>query len=106
MKEFVFNNCICTYVVDGDTMDVEIDVGFDFSSFQRLRLYGVDTPERKQPGFEEAKQFVIDKILQKPVQIITYKKDSFGRWLSIVFVDGENLNDLLLEEGLAVIYIR
>ena len=85
-------------------MDVNIDVGFDFFSKQRLRLLGVDTPERKMAGFEEATEFVKDMCLGKPVQITTYKKDSFGRWLSTVFVNGENLNEMLLSKGLAVVY--
>lgn len=104
VKEFVFLNCICTNVVDGDTMDVDIDVGFDFFSKQRLRLYGVDTPERNMDGFKEATDFVKMMVLGKEVQVTTYKKDSFGRWLSIVRVDGVNLNDLLLEEKYAVVY--
>lgn len=105
MKEFIFNNCLCINVIDGDTIDVEIDVGFDFKTQQRLRLYGIDTPERNEPGYGEAKQFVIDQVYLEPVQIVTYKKDSFGRWLSTVFINGENLNDRLLAEGLAVEYL-
>lgn len=85
-------------------MDVKIDVGFDFTTFQRLRLLGVNTPERNKPGFMEATLFVSDLCLNREIRIITYKKDSFGRWLSVVFVDGQNLNALLLEKGFAVPY--
>ncbi|MGE7191758.1 thermonuclease family protein [Lysinibacillus fusiformis] len=104
MKEFVYHNAVCTNVVDGDTLDVSIDVGFDFQTSQRLRLYGFNTPERNEPGYLEAKQFVLDTCYLKPVQITTYKKDSFGRWISIVYVDGQNLNEWLLSEGLAEVY--
>ena len=61
MKEFVYNSAYCINVIDGDTIDVDIDVGFDFSTVQRLRLEGIDTPERNEPGYGTAKQFVIDK---------------------------------------------
>lgn len=105
MKEFVFNHATCTNVVDGDTMDVVIDIGFDFFTMQRLRLYGIDTPERGQAGYFEAKDFVEISCLSKEVQVITYEKDSFGRWLSTVIVNGESLNDLLIKSGLAKAYI-
>lgn len=105
MQEHIFNHCICTNVVDGDTLDVQLDVGFDFRTDQRLRLYGIDTPERGRPGYMEAKAWLQERTLFKPIQVITYKKDSFGRWLSIVYADGENLNDQLITEGLAVPYI-
>ena len=105
MKEFVYNSAYCINVIDGDTIDVDIDVGFDFSTVQRLRLYGINCPERGKPGYAESKQFVIDKVYGIEVQLVTYKKDSFGRWISTVFVDGENLNELLLENGLAVVFV-
>ncbi|USK72664.1 thermonuclease family protein [Peribacillus asahii] len=104
MNEFVFLNCICTNVIDGDTLDVEIDVGFDFKTKQRLRLIGVDTPERNTKGYKQATDFTTEKCLNKPVQVTTYKRDAFGRWLSIVEVDGENLNNTLIEKGLADVY--
>lgn len=105
MKEFIFHNCYCTKVIDGDTIDVEIDIGFNFMTKQRLRLYGINAPEKKDPLYLAATNFVIDSCLFSPIQVITYEKDSFGRWLSIVYKNGENLNDLLIEKGLAVKYI-
>ena len=105
MQEHVFNYAICTNVVDGDTIDVLIDVGFDFRTDQRLRLYGIDTPERGRPGFLEAKIWIQKRLAGKTLQVITYKKDSFGRWLALVYADGENVNDQLVAEGLAVPYI-
>jgi micrococcal nuclease len=106
VKEFVFLNCTGIYIVDGDTLDVDIDVGFDFKTTQRLRLLGIDTPERNQSGYDEAKQFLAEKCLNKPLQITTYKKDVFGRWLSVIFQEAENINELLLKKGLAKYYLR
>lgn len=104
MKEFVYLHCICTNVVDGDTLDCLVDVGFNFQTHQRLRLLGIDTPERNEIGFHEARGFVIEKCLNQPIQITTFEKDSFGRWLSIVYRNGENINELLLKNGLAIKY--
>lgn len=106
MKTFLLEHVYCTNVVDGDTIDVEIDVGFDFKTTQRLRLMGIDTPERGEPGFMEATLFVSDICLNRNIQIRTYKKDSFGRWLADVFSQEVFLNSLLIQEGLAKPYDR
>ena len=45
-------------VVDGDTIDVVVDLGFKITTKQRLRLNGIDTPEKGQPGFNEAKEWL------------------------------------------------
>lgn len=53
----------CYGVVDGDTIDVMIDFGFDIWGDRRLRLLNVDTPERGQENYTEATDFVKDKVL-------------------------------------------
>ena len=105
-----------TNVVDGDTIDVRIDLGFRMTTEQRLRLYGINTPEldSKEPEEREraqqAKQFTTDMVLGKEVIVETYKSDSFGRYLACVFIpspDGDiSLNNMLLEKGLAVKYVK
>ncbi len=91
----------CTYVVDGDTIDVE-GVG-------RIRLVGVNTPERGQDGYQEAKNFVKSQCLNKMVYLdIDDKKnyDKYDRVLAVVYVDDTNLNAQLLNKGLAeIMYI-
>jgi micrococcal nuclease len=101
----------CTNVVDGDTLDVEIDVGFHLITRQRLRLVGIDTPERGQEGYYEASEFVAQHVVGKEIGVVTHKTDVFGRYLAEVFVpeandfnDGYSLNELLLHEGLAKPY--
>jgi micrococcal nuclease len=100
-------------VVDGDTIDCKIDVGFGLSTTHRLRLYGVNTPElHAQDAFvreqaRRAKDYTTDCVLNKDVMIQTYKSDVFGRYLAKVFMpinetEYECLNDLLLEQDLAV----
>ncbi len=92
---------ICTYVVDGDTIDVQ-GVG-------RIRFVGVNTPERGQSGYQEAKDFVVSQCLGKTIGLdIDNAKhyDKYGRTLAVVYVGDTNLNAELLKKGYAeVMYI-
>lgn len=85
----------CYKVVDGDTIWVE-GVG-------KIRFVGVNTPEKKETGYSEAKEFVKEKCLYKTVYLdIDDKKnkDKYNRTLAIVYTDkGENLNKELLQYG-------
>lgn len=74
--------------VDGDTIDVEIDLGFYNFSRQRLRLLGIDTPERGQPGYSEAKQFVQDQLAGNQFTVRTEKAGKYGRFLAEVILPG------------------
>lgn len=95
---------IVTNVVDGDTVDIILDHGFRVTSEQRVRLLGVDTPERGQENYKEAKEFTTEKLLNKSVIIQTYKGDSFGRYLANIFYEekGEiyNISQELMNKGL------
>lgn len=93
-------------VVDGDTIDVVVDMGFRVKCDQRLRLLDVNTPERGQPGFKEATEYVRDALAGKLLVVSTVKSDSFGRYLATVWAhpDTTSVNDQLLEQGLAVPY--
>jgi len=78
-------------VVDGDTVDLRIDLGFYMSAALRFRLLGVDTPELRG-GTDEtkakarvAKDFVLARLeAADQIRATTYKADSFGRWLADV----------------------
>ena len=98
----------CTRVKDGDTFVGDITFGVFGMSLhdQVFRLYGVDTPERKQDLYFEATEFTAQHIEEKELIVFIYGKDSFGRWLVDVYIDGvhETLNSILLSEGLAKIY--
>jgi micrococcal nuclease len=100
-----------TKVVDGDTIDVEIDLGFDISFSSRVRLAGIDTPEsrttdkmEKALGLE-AKAYLKHEIdSAKTVVIKTEKMDSsekYGRILGWVFLDGASvsLNEKMITDG-------
>lgn len=90
--------------IDGDTVDVDIDLGLRIRSVQRLRLLGVDTPERGEPGYNEATQYCATRCPPgSTVELQTEKGDSFGRWLTRVFTpDGGDLSMELLNNKLAV----
>jgi len=102
-----------TKIVDGDTIDVEIDLGFDISFSSRVRLAGIDTPEsrtadkaEKALGLE-AKAYLKHAIdSAKSVVIKTEKMDSsekYGRILGWVYINGdtESLNDKMINDGYA-----
>ena len=88
-----------TNVVDGDTVDVTVDLGFKVTTAQRLRLAGVDTPERNQAGFNEAKAFTESMIGGKLVTIKTHKVSKFGYYLADITIDGKNLSQELIAAG-------
>lgn len=106
MQLYTFRG-VCTHVVDGDTIDVTIDVGFGLTTKQRLRFHGIDTPELRSPDEDErsraklAKDFVADWLEGRTLYIQTYKSDVFGRYLARIYSNNECLNDLLLAQGLA-----
>lgn len=89
---------IITNVVDGDTFDMDIDLGFNIHIHERVRLLDIDTPEKfgeeKQLGLI-VKQFAESSFLGKEVIIESEKADvaantdSFGRWLVKVVIRGE-----------------
>jgi len=106
-----------TKVVDGDTIDVIIDLGFDIMFSSRVRLAGIDTPEsrttdkvEKSLGLE-SKEY-LKKYLKdaKPIIIKTEKINSsekYGRILGWVYVNGdtESLNDKMINDGYAWGYL-
>ena len=106
--------CQVTRVVDGDTIDVDLDLGFDIIYKCRVRLYGIDTPESRTRNKDEkvrgklAAKFLKDAILNgKNVILQTQLKDSkgkFGRVLASVVVDGININQRMVTNHLAVRY--
>lgn len=91
-------------VVDGDTLYVTVDHGMRTYSKQRVRLLEVDTPEKKQDKYEEAKDFTTKTLEGKDVLVQTYKDDSFGRYLAKVFYkeneEYKNISDELIKKGL------
>ncbi|MCK5581398.1 MAG: thermonuclease family protein [Candidatus Omnitrophica bacterium] len=104
-------------VVDGDTVDARIDVGFGIWVNERLRLKGINAPEITTQAGLSAKHFLSTYFKKCPGVIIrTHKEGMYGRWLADIFAlkgcksphtiarEGEYLNQILLDQGLAEIY--
>ena len=104
----------CTNVIDGDTIDADVDLGFDVWIKTRFRLLGIDTPETygvKKESAEYAagmlaKARTTELMLGKLITVVTEKDrtEKYGRYLATVYVDGVNVNETLIKEGLAKIY--
>jgi len=101
-------------VIDGDTLELNIDLGFGIKFNERVRLEGINTPETygvKKDSDEykkgmEAKLFVQEILKDQPIMIQTKKdkKGKYGRYIATVFVGGTtkmNLNERLVTENLA-----
>ena len=92
-------------VVDGDTVDVVIDLGFKVNTRQRVRLARIDTPERAQSGYAAARDFVREAVFKKSVMLKTQKVSKWGYYLAeITLEDGRNLSDTLVQAQLAKYY--
>jgi len=99
---------IVTSVYDGDTITIDIDLGFDvILKKQKIRLLGINTPEVR--GSEREKGLVSrdalrEKILGEQVIIKTEKRGKYGRWLGTIYIERTNVNQWLINEGYAEEY--
>ena len=102
-------------VIDGDTIDANIDLGFDITIHKRIRLAGIDTPESRTRDLEEKKRGLASKarlieLLDKG-DLVVESKDvgKYGRVLGTLHKYSTdklpiNINDTLVKEGFAVEY--
>ena len=106
-------NCTVDRVVDGDTIDVVLDLGFSVLYKSIVRLFGIDTPESRTRNKDEkargkmASKYLEDAVNSGNVVIRTELKDSrgkFGRVLGTVVVDGVDINQAMCKAHLAVPY--
>ena len=99
-------------VIDGDTIDAVIDLGFDVWVKKRVRLYGINTPETRTRDLKEKQAgLAAKKRLQELIddsggkfRIQSLGIGKYGRCLGTLFIDDVNVNMLLLKEGLASEY--
>ena len=98
--------CKVTRVVDGDTIDVNIDLGFQIWHKARVRMLGIDTPESRTRRKAEkvlglaAKARLKELLKGQKVSIqCTKEKGKFGRVLADVVVNDKSINQQLIEEG-------
>ena len=90
---------------DGDTYELNVDLGFRVYARLMVRLHGYSCPELNQPDGVAARDAAIGLCAAaKQIVIQSYKdQQSFARWVADVYVDGEHLGELLLRRGLAVV---
>ena len=102
-----------TRVVDGDTVDVDIDLGFGMTyKKQRVRMMGIDTPESRTRDLEEkfygkqSKANLIKILDGKEVELVSHDKGKFGRILGELFIGGASysVNQQQIDEHHAVPY--
>jgi micrococcal nuclease len=103
-------NALCTSVYDGDSVTLDIDLGFNmWMRNQKIRLLGIDTPElrgEERPEGLVAASRLRDLIENREVTLQSHrdKAGKYGRWLGTIYLDGVSMNQLLLDEGLAEPY--
>ena len=106
--------CEVTRIVDGDTLDVDIDLGFATKlTKQRIRMLGIDTPESRTRDLEEkargllSKKFLLTTCpIGSTIRLRSHGKGKFGRILGEIFTpEGEvSINKQMCDEGYAVEY--
>jgi len=122
MREEYFRVGKCINVVDGDTIDVEIELGYTAKVSVRIRLADIQAPELNTMDGKDAKDYLEERILNKKIGILStkfvtkegQKRGSFGRWLGVIYrlhpngetVTGPNVNECLINQGLAKEYTR
>jgi endonuclease YncB( thermonuclease family) len=85
-------------IADGDSFTLLVNGNMQV----KVRLYGIDCPENGQPFGNKAKLFTSERIFGKKVRVDIKDKDRYGRTVGILFTEKEeNLNELLLQNGLA-----
>ena len=106
METYIYNAYV-TSVYDGDTITCNINCGFGVElKKQKIRLFGLNTPEVR--GEEKIEGIISrdklrERILDKEILLKTKKdkKGKYGRYLGVIYLGEENINEWLLESGLA-----
>jgi len=107
--DFIYKAAI-DRVVDGDTVDLIVDLGFDTFRKERFRLYGINAPESRTKDLEEKKKgkaatIYLTNLVEhlKYVETIQDKKGKYGRFLiKLFYKDDRCINDIMVERGHAV----
>jgi len=111
MSELYKYKAKCTRIIDGDTVELSIDLGFDITVNINTRLAGIDTPEirtknelEKKAG-NKVKDILSSLLIGKELLVKTYKdSDKYGRYICDIFVDNMNVNEFLVNMGYAFSY--
>ena len=97
-------------VIDGDTVDAYIDLGFDISVKKRIRFMGINTPESRTRDLEEkarglaAKDKLVELLGDGEFVLESKEVGKYGRVLGTLHMEDININQTLVDEGFAVEY--
>jgi len=99
-------------IIDGDTLDAEIDLGFEVFVKKRVRLFGINAPETRTRDLEEKRDGLVTKRRLESLLgasegkfiLKSHGLGKYGRCLGEIFIDNVNINKLLIKEGLAEVY--
>jgi len=100
----------CTSVYDGDSVTLDIDLGFNIVMHnQKIRLLGINTPEVRGSDRLDgliSRDRLRELIEGKDIIMVSHRDKSgkYGRWLATIYANETNVNQLLIDEGLAEIY--
>jgi micrococcal nuclease len=108
--QFTYNASVVK-VIDGDTVDLTVDLGFHVNIAIRTRLYGINAPEVSTPEGRGAREYLKTVLAPgAPIVVKTFKDptDKYGRWLAVLqtMINGvSTVNDLMVSSGHAVVYL-
>lgn len=95
-------------VVDGDTIDATVDLGFHLSAKMPIRLDGINAAEHGTKAGDAASRWLLVLVAAAKTMVVTTRKeaagDKYGRILGTLWIDGVNVNQLAIETGHALAY--
>lgn len=100
---YIYDNILSFRVIDGNTVMLDLDIGFLYRYKYPFRLYGINAPESKDTL---AAQWLRDNLKPDNLIVEIHKPDKYGRWLATLYTkSGVNINNKLIELGFAVEYV-
>jgi micrococcal nuclease len=93
-------------VIDGDTIDAEVDLGFNIKMVMKIRLAGINAPEMNTQEGKRTKDALLTLIEGENVTLLSIKdkQEKYGRYLGVIVKDNKNVNEWLVEQNMAVRY--
>ena len=104
--KFIYSGSKVSKISDGDTFEAYTMLTFDHRVKTKIRLARIDCPERGEDGWLPAKEFTTALLRNTAVDLHVLALDNWKRWICEVYLNGENVSDLLLATNHAVIYKR